>query len=342
MADFAAELGVDYQLILKGTGLDQQHLLDPNMAVSAQQELQLIGNLVEQLGHRPMLGLEVGTRYHFTTFGSLGLALMSTANIREALDFALAYFPLTFAFTQFIVSEQEQGIRIEFTIDEGIPQSLSQFIIERDIAALVTVQRDLIPENFCLALAFSFQPKGDLQTYIDLFGIVPEFGETKNFIILDVEKVNQKLRMANELALQHAEQQCRQILEKRQSQKKYSHHVQQVLMHTKGEIPSMEIVADRLHLNSRTLRRHLVNEGTTFIKIREDVRKILADYYLSLPQTSVEQIAEWLGYAEATSFIHAYKRWYGKTPHASRLAMSMDSINNHLNQPSALANSASI
>ncbi|MCH7337220.1 AraC family transcriptional regulator [Acinetobacter sp. NIPH 2699] len=323
MADFAAELGVDYQVILKGTDLDQQHLLDPNMAVSAQQELQVIRNLVEQCGERTALGLDVGTRYHFTTFGSLGLALMSAANIRKALDFALAYFPLTFAFTQFIVSEEEQGIRIEFAVDKGIPQALSQFIVERDISALITVQRDLIPENFCLELAFSFQPKGDVQTYIDLFGIEPKFGETKNFIILDADNINQKLRMANELALQHAEQQCRQILEKRQSQKKYSHHVQQVLMHTKGEIPSMEIVADRLHLNTRTLRRHLLNEGTTFIKIREDVRKILADYYLSLPQTSIEQIAEWLGYAEATSFIHAYKRWYGKTPHASRLAMKI-------------------
>ncbi|MEL1601098.1 hypothetical protein V2W64_16000, partial [Acinetobacter baumannii] len=27
----------------------------------------------------------------------------------------------------------------------------------------------------------------------------------------------------------------------------------------------------------------------------------------------------WLGYAEPASFIHAYKRWHGKTPHAMRL-----------------------
>ncbi|MFI7962099.1 hypothetical protein ACFMJB_24385, partial [Acinetobacter baumannii] len=26
-----------------------------------------------------------------------------------------------------------------------------------------------------------------------------------------------------------------------------------------------------------------------------------------------------LGYAEPASFIHAYKRWHGKTPHAMRL-----------------------
>lgn len=46
---------------------------------------------------------------------------------------------------------------------------------------------------------------------------------------------------------------------------------------------------------------------------------MMANSYLSSTQTSIEQISEWLGYAEPASFIHAYKRWYGKTPHASRL-----------------------
>ncbi|MFH3651323.1 AraC family transcriptional regulator ligand-binding domain-containing protein, partial [Acinetobacter baumannii] len=98
MADFAMESGISYQTILQGTGLSQQQLLDPNMVVTGHQELQLMHNLVEQLGDRPTLGLEVGTRYHFTTFAPLGMALMSSASIREALDLALTYFTLTFAF----------------------------------------------------------------------------------------------------------------------------------------------------------------------------------------------------------------------------------------------------
>ncbi|HDI1583728.1 TPA: helix-turn-helix transcriptional regulator, partial [Acinetobacter baumannii] len=100
---------------------------------------------------------------------------------------------------------------------------------------------------------------------------------------------------------------------------KFTTLVQQQLMSIRGEMPSMDIVADRLHLNIRTLRRHLASEGMTFIQIREEVRQVLAEQYLALPKASVEQIAEWLGYAEPASFIHAYKRWHGKTPHAMRL-----------------------
>lgn len=321
MADFAAEFGVSHQQILKGTGLEQQQLLDPNTLVTGQQELQLIRNLVEKFGQRPLLGLEIGTRYHFTTFGSLGLALISSANIREALNFALAYFPLSFAFSQFMVSEQAetQSVQIEIVVDEGIPKTLWPFIIERDVAALITVQRDLMQDHLCQKVVFSFPLRGEIQPYTALFGVTPEFGGSKNLIVLNAEKIDQKLSMANELVLHAAEEQCRQTLDKRQSQKKYTHQVQQVLMNSKGQIPSMEDVADRLHLNSRTLRRYLAQEQVTFLQIREEVRKILADYYLSLTQTSIEQISEWLGYAEPASFINAYKRWYGNTPHATRL-----------------------
>jgi AraC-like DNA-binding protein len=246
------------------------------------------------------------------------MALMSSASIREALDLALTYFTLTFAFTRFDVSDTPQGIRIEID-EQDIPSSVRQFIIERDAAALITVQRDLVQDNFCQYLAFSFQLKGDAEPYQDLFGVMPEFGAAKSFVILDPQKVDQKLLMANELVLHTAEEQCRQILEKRQSQNKFTTLVQQQLMNVRGEMPSMQIVADRLHLNARTLRRHLASERMTFIQIREEVRQVLAEQYLALPKVSVEQIAEWLGYAEPASFIHAYKRWHGKTPHAMRL-----------------------
>ena len=32
-------------------------------------------------------------------------------------------------------------------------------------------------------------------------------------------------------------------------------------------------------------------------------------------------VAERLGYAEPASFVNAFKRWHGTTPHASRLAL---------------------
>ena len=47
--------------------------------------------------------------------------------------------------------------------------------------------------------------------------------------------MDQKLLMANELVLHTAEEQCRQILEKRQSQNKFTTLVQQQLMSMRGK-----------------------------------------------------------------------------------------------------------
>lgn len=319
MADFAAEKGVPRQVILKGTGLDELQLINPNLLVSGYQELQLIRNLVEQLGDYAGLGIEVGARYHFTTFGAFGIALVSSANVREAIKFALDYFGLTFAFTQFVLCEQQGETRI-YVEDEGIPKELRRFIIERDAAALLSVQRDLMPERMFTHLAFSFKAYANLSSFTDFFGVQPLFGVAKSYVVMDSLKIDQPLQLANELVLQASEQQCQQILSQRQSQQSLTSQIQHYLIQTRGHMPSMQAVADQLHLNTRTMRRYLAQEGTSFIQIREGVRQLLADHYLTLPHASVERIAEWLGYSESASFINAYKRWRGNTPHAVRLS----------------------
>ena len=84
--------------------------------------------------------------------------------------------------------------------------------------------------------------------------------------------------------------------------------------------PDMGEVASDLYMTTRTLRRRLLDEGTSFAELRDEVRQTLAEELLSGPGLSVEQIAERLGYAEATSFVNAFKRWRGRTPHNYRLA----------------------
>ncbi|WP_425293915.1 helix-turn-helix domain-containing protein [Klebsiella pneumoniae] len=50
------------------------------------------------------------------------------------------------------------------------------------------------------------------------------------------------------------------------------------------------------------------------------MRRTLAEQLLAVPRLPISDIAERLGYAEASSFIHAFKRWHGRTPRAFRSA----------------------
>lgn len=80
----------------------------------------------------------------------------------------------------------------------------------------------------------------------------------------------------------------------------------------RGE-PSLDRVAKRLKVSPRTLRRRLADEDTTFQLILDEVRKELAFSYLEDPSFGAEQAAFLLGFAEASSFRRAFKRWTGQT-----------------------------
>jgi len=94
------DYGVPAQTCLECTGLSEEGLRDPAATVTAKQELTVIANLQGALSDTPGIGLEAGTRYHLTTYGIWGFALISSPTWRSALDVGLRYIDLTFAFTR--------------------------------------------------------------------------------------------------------------------------------------------------------------------------------------------------------------------------------------------------
>ncbi|MDF1691386.1 MAG: AraC family transcriptional regulator ligand-binding domain-containing protein [Zhongshania sp.] len=79
-------------------------------------------------------------------------------------------------------------------------------------------------------------------------------------------------------------------------------------------IPSLNTVAQHLHLTTATLHRHLNSEGTSFQRILNDVRCDTAIDKLRFQKMSVAEVAEQLGFAEPRSFSRAFKQWTGASP----------------------------
>jgi AraC-like DNA-binding protein len=314
MTQLGADYGLPASTCLAGTDIQEKALANPAVVVSGAQELRLIHNLVEHLGHIPGLGIEAGKRYHFTTFGALGLAIVCSPNMLSALDISMRYFHLTFALTHFRVEETGSEIHVVMD-DSGLPEAVRSFIVERDSAALINVQRELYSSRpVLMGLQLSYPEPPDVSAHEAFYRIRPVFGCASNLAVLDVATLMAPLPQANELALGAAEEQCRALLDRYQSRSGFAAKVREHLARHIAQMPDMDSVAATLCMTSRTLRRRLLEDDTSFFKLREEVRLALSEEFLSRSSLSIEHIADRLGYAEPTSFIKAFKRWKGKTP----------------------------
>jgi AraC-like DNA-binding protein len=81
--------------------------------------------------------------------------------------------------------------------------------------------------------------------------------------------------------------------------------------------PQLPEIAVELGLSGRTLQRRLLERGTTFRALIDEVRR-QRTLELLAAGAAAEGIAEAVGFAEPRSFRRAFRRWLGTTPGAYR------------------------
>jgi AraC-like DNA-binding protein len=73
-----------------------------------------------------------------------------------------------------------------------------------------------------------------------------------------------------------------------------------------------------LKLSRRTLQRRLRAERTSFQKVLNEVRAVLAVRYLRDSRLKALEVAMLLGYSSISSFTTAFKSWYDMPPNEYR------------------------
>jgi AraC-like DNA-binding protein len=314
LTQLGLDLGLSLDSCLHETGLSPMQLASLNGEIEAQRELQLIANLIEALPAVEDLGLQAGRRYHVTSYGAWGYAILSSATARQAAELGLRYHGLTYAFTRISLSVDEAVASLNFD-DNALPPALHDFIVQRDMLGALVVVRELLGSTLrLLDVELRQAPPADVSPFIAAFGQTPRFGAPCNRMGFAADLLDNPLPRANPQLVSACEQQCQAVLARHQWHQGLAGRVRQLLLQSPGQIADMEQVAGRLHLSSRTLRRRLIAEGTSFRALQDEVRQALAEDLLAAGGLSLEEIAERLGYGELSNFIHAFKRWKGTTP----------------------------
>jgi AraC-like DNA-binding protein len=79
-------------------------------------------------------------------------------------------------------------------------------------------------------------------------------------------------------------------------------------------------------MHPRTLQRRLREEGTTFEAIKDEVRRDLAQRYLSQPDVPISQVAELLDYGEQSALGRSCRRWFDTSPRSLRARLIADGM----------------
>ncbi|GAA3542427.1 AraC family transcriptional regulator [Amycolatopsis ultiminotia] len=311
MLQFAEEHGIAPDRVLPGTPPEVLHA--PERQVDARQELAVVRALCSTIGSGDDIALDLGSRYRASTFGIFGFACLSSTTMRAAMEFALRYLDLSFTFCVPHVELAADGIRLVMD-DSRVPADVSRFLVLRDLCAIHTVMRDLLPDVSLQRLEFRYSAPATVDSYADTFGLVPAFDAGQCRATLDAAMLNRSLPQANEQTVALCAAQCDALVAQRRTRSGTAQLVRERLVRLGGVDAGMDAIAGQLTMSARTLRRRLTDAGTGYRQLLDEVRQALAEEMLNTGVLSVEDVALRLGYAEASSFIHAFKRWSGTTP----------------------------
>jgi AraC-like DNA-binding protein len=285
-------------------------MLRTGTVVSSAQELAVAANLVTATGTVPGVGLAVGERLSLRAYGIWGFALLTCPTVRGAVEFGLHYLPLTYAVTG--LSLRVCGDEAHLVVDApSSSAALTSFLVEREIAVTAGILRTILGESpRSMRVELSLPPS--FVDYEKALGAPVRFGAPHNAIITATAVLDLPLPQADPLTMTVCERACRTLLLERCS----PCVAQSVRTIIAEGVTDAGLIAARLHMSARTLRRHLAAEGTSLRHLVDEARRARAVELVALHNLSVEQAALRLGYTDAATFIRAFRRWTGTTPGA--------------------------
>jgi AraC-like DNA-binding protein len=316
----AKERNTDPERLLARARIPAQLLDDPHARVPIEREMIVVRELLEHTGD-PALGIEAGRRYQLSLFGLLGSVAQAVSTVREAIRLFHAHVHLTYTpFATTYVERGEEGW-LCFTDDIELGE-LRRFYLDRDLTFVLETARTLWPvghEGIARRVELDYPEPPEAARYRDAAPFDIVFGAELAAVVID-PSVSVPARAGQRLALQLLEEHLGAFshpLDAADFATRVRHAVS-IMVSTQRALPDEGAIARSLGMTARTLRRRLSALDTRFRTIADDVLAQLARRHLRSGDLPVATIAERLGYAESASFVRAFTRWTGQTPHAYR------------------------
>lgn len=148
-----------------------------------------------------------------------------------------------------------------------------------------------------------------------LLNVPVRFGQTHSSIEFDLGYLSAPVLPDDEAAENFLRRAPASLLLPFRAQSSLAEQVRQRLRrHLGEEWPSLDTMANALHVSPQKLRRSLHDQGSGYQHIKNELRRDMAIEYLLRSDLNLSDIGERLGFTEPSAFQRAFKRWTGVAP----------------------------
>jgi AraC-like DNA-binding protein len=286
-----------------------------NGPISVHQQLSML-NEASQLAGDPLIAVRVGLGLHPTSYGIAGLALLSSASLRQALQIVIKYGALLCLKVQVELEHSGGEARLVLENCFDLTPGFLELCVQLEVAKLCALLRDL---SGCRVLQVELASPIELCPQLEkLLGAPVLCGRGTNYVSFDSALLDEPLPQADATTHHSCLRTCDELISTLRRCDEIRRRVRGMVLSANGAVPTLSQIAGRLFLSTRTLRRRLEDAQTSYQEIVGETRRNLAVDYLTHTSLSTGAIAEILGYSDTANFRQAFKRWTGESPQEYR------------------------
>lgn len=306
------ELGYDPAEVLDELGLELSLFDNPENTISYTRRSQLVQHCVRKT-QCPHLGHLVGRHIDSSSLGLLGLLMHQSPDVETALNSLVRYAHLHVRGAVSYLEKLDEIAFLGYSIIQPGVVARDQIVDGAVTILFNTLKAYCGPQWHALSVYFAHSKPADTRPFREYFNVPLIFDAERNGIFFSADwlqepvvNIDPELRKKTQQQIDHLEiiyrdnfaEQVRRVLNPA------------LLTHQ----ASADQVAALFSIHQRTMNRRLNTCGTSFQKLTDQSRFEIARQLLENTSMQLSQIAETLGYAEATPFSRAFRRWSGTTP----------------------------
>ena len=306
------ELGVSAAAVLRRAGLPQGYSKEPRVLLKTE-ELFALWRAIGEVSTNSAIGLQLGSESRTERFHPVGLVALSCENFGAGIDRMARYKQLTCP-EEILQEKDDEEWSIQFRwllADEVEPPIL----IECAFAWLLSIGRHGTGTRLSPVRVELLQPRAHVKAIERYFGCPVVCGAARNAIVFRAADAERPFVTRNAELLGMLAPQFEEELKRENTDENFLERVRSAIQQKlTGQRPTIEDIADALHVSPRTLQRRLQDEGSSFQRVLEEARHHLARHYLNNSFLELNEAAYLLGYNDANSFVRAFRTWEGMPP----------------------------